>query len=328
MRVLVTGGGGFVGKAIVQRLLARGDRVLSLSRGDYPELRALGAETTQADLADEDAVVAAAKGCELVFHVAAKAGLWGSRASYQRSNVQGTRSVLAACLAHGIPRLVYTSSPSVVHTGGDIEGADESLPYPARFEAAYPETKAEAEQLVLAANGPELSTVSIRPHLVWGPGDNNLVPRVVARARAGRLRLVRAPGKLVDACYIDNAADAHLQAADRLAPGAACAGRAYFVANDEPLPAAELINGFLQAEGLPPCERSLSPGLAWTAGAALEALWTLLPLSGEPPMTRFLARQLATSHFYDLGAARRDLGYEPKVSTAEGMQRLAEHLGG
>jgi nucleoside-diphosphate-sugar epimerase len=327
MRALVTGGGGFLGGAILRRLLADGHEVVSLARGDYPELRALGAETVRVDLADSHRVIEAADGCDVVFHVAAKAGVWGTEQEFYNANVKGTSSVLAACHAHGIGRLVYTSTPSVIHAGGDIEGGDNTLPYPAHFEAPYPATKAIAERAVLSANCPELATVAIRPHLIWGPGDTNLGPRIVARSQAGRLRLVRAPGKLVDACYIDNAVDAHLLAAERLAPGAPCAGSAYFVTNDEPVAAAELINGILQAAGEPPCERYLPAGLAYAAGWLMELAWRLFRLDDEPPMTRFLAKQLATSHHYDLGATREDLGWEPRVSTAEGLERLAAWYG-
>ncbi len=323
MRALVTGGGGFLGGAILRRLLEQGHEVVSLARGDYPELRDLGAETVRVDLADSHRVVEAATGCDVVFHVAAKAGVWGREKDFYKANVKGTSSVLGACKTHGIPKLVYTSTPSVIHAGGDIEGADNTLPYPSHFEAPYPATKAIAEKAVLAANGPDLATVAIRPHLIWGPGDTNLGPKILARSKAGRLRLVRAAGKKVDACYIDNAVDAHLLAAERLAPDAACAGKAYFVTNDEPLPAADIINGILQAAGEPPCERYLPAGVAYAAGWLMEWVWKLLPLEGEPPMTRFLAKQLATSHFYDLAATREDLGYEPRVSTAEGLERLA-----
>ncbi len=274
------------------------------------------------DLVDSHRVIEAARGCDIVFHVAAKAGVWGRERDFYDANVRGTSAVLAACKAHGIPRLVYTSTPSVIHAGGDIEGADNTMPYPADFHAPYPATKAIAERAVLAANGPGLATVAIRPHLIWGPGDTNLGPKLVARSRAGRLRLVRAPGKRVDACYIDNAVDAHMLAAERLGPEASCAGKAYFVTNDEPAAASALINGILQAAGEPPCERFLPAGVAYAAGWLMELAWKLLPLADEPPMTRFLARQLATSHFYDLEATRRELGYHPRVSTAEGLERL------
>lgn len=327
MRALVTGGAGFLGGAIVQRLLERGAQTRSFSRAAHPELAARGVESFEGDLADAAAVARAVEGCDVVFHVAARVGGWGSRADFRRTNVLGTDNVIEACRRHGVPRLVYTSTPSVVHTGGDIEGADERLPYARHFEAAYPETKALAERRVLAANGATLSTVALRPHLVWGPGDRHLIPRLLERARSGRLRLIDGGHKLVDATYIDNAAEAHLLAADRLAPGAACAGRAYFIAQGEPAPARELINGVLAAAGLPKVTRSIPAGAAWLAGALAELAYLVLRRRNEPPLTRFAARQLATAHWYDLSAARRDLDYRPTLSTAEGLERLRSSFG-
>jgi nucleoside-diphosphate-sugar epimerase len=326
MRALVTGGGGFLGGAVVRRLRDRGDEVRSLSRGHYPDLDALGVKQFRGDLADAGAVADAAAGCDVVFHVAAKAGVGGRYADYHRANVLGTEHVLAACRRHGVRRLVYTSSPSVVFDGRDMEGVDESVPYPASYHAHYPRTKAVAERAVLAANGPDLATVALRPHLIWGPGDNHLVPRILARGRDGRLRRVGRANKLIDSVYIDNAADAHLLAADRLRPGSPVAGRAYFISNGEPLPAWDLINRILACGGLPPVTRSVPVWLAVAAGAVLEAAYRLLRPDGEPPMTRFLARELATAHWFDLTAARRDLGYAPAVSVAEGLKRLEESL--
>mgnify|MGYP000845356562 FL=1 len=326
MNVLVTGGGGFLGRAIVQRLRERGDRVRSLARNLYPELEALGVEQLRGDLADAATVTEAAAGCELVFHVAAKAGVWGDYQDYYRANVVGTANVIAACRAHGIDRLVYTSSPSVVFDGKDMEGVDESVPYPAHFEAHYPRTKAEAEQLVLAANGPMLATTALRPHLIWGPGDNHLVPRILDRGRRGRLRRIGNRPNLVDTLYIDNAADAHLQAADALAVGSPVAGKAYFLAQGEPKPVWEVVDRILAAGGLPPVTRVISPRVAYAAGWLLEKTYSLLRLSGEPPMTRFVARELSTAHWFDLSAARRDFGYHPRISFDEGMQRLAAWL--
>jgi 2-alkyl-3-oxoalkanoate reductase len=326
MKALVTGGGGFLGSAIVRKLRSRGDQVVSLSRGTYPELTALGVEQRRGDLSDLDAVVEAAQGCDIVFHVAAKAGIWGSYQEYHQANVTGTENVLAACRCHSIPRLVYTGSPSVVFDGSDVEGGTEALPYPRHFEAHYPHTKALAEQAVLAANSPTLATVSLRPHLIWGPGDNHLVPRIVEKARSGRLRRIGNRPCLVDTVYVENAADAHLDAADRLAFGAAPAGKAYFISNDEPLPLWDMVNRILDAAGLPPVTRSISPQLAYAAGSACEALWKALRLSGEPPMTRFVARELSTAHWFNITAAKTDLGYRPKLSIEEGLQRLRESL--
>ena len=326
MKALVTGGGGFLGGVIVRMLRERGFDVRSFSRGDYPELACLGIEQVNGDLADRAAVEKAADGCDIVFHVAAKAGIWGSYADYHLANVTGTENVIAACREQNIGRLVFTSSPSVVFDGRDVEGGDESLPYPERYEAHYPKTKAMAEQLVLAANSPTLATTALRPHLIWGPGDNHLVPRILAKGRAGRLRRIGNSPCLVDTVYVDNAATAHLQAADRLAPGSPVAGRAYFITNGEPLPLFEMVNRILAAGNLPPVTRSISPRLATLAGLLCEGLWSALPLKDEPPMTRFVAHELATAHWFSIDAARRDFGYAPDVSISEGLVRLRNWL--
>lgn len=326
MRVLVTGGGGFLGGAIVRRLRARGDTVRSISRGEHTWLAELGVEHTRADITDADAVKKSAEGCDIVFHVAAKAGIWGDPKDYEDANVAGTENVLAACREHGITKLVYTSSPSVTFNGEDQDGVDESAPYPTRWLADYPRTKAQAEKQILQVNSANLATVSLRPHLIWGPNDNHLVPRIIARAKAGQLRLVGKEDKLVDSVYIDNAADAHLLAADSLAPDAAHAGKAYFISNGEPMSMADLINGILAAAHLPPVTRRVPAGVAYAAGAIMELAYTMLGKRDEPRMTRFLARQLSTAHWFRIEAAERDFGYEPKVPIKEGLKRLEEHL--
>ncbi|GAC1448117.1 MAG: NAD-dependent epimerase/dehydratase family protein [Isosphaeraceae bacterium] len=326
MIALVTGGGGFLGGAIARKLVERGDSVRSLARGDYPALQALGIESIRGDLADRQAVNDAVEGSDVVFHVAAKAGIWGPLADYSRVNVEGTRNVIEACRARGVRRLVYTSSPSVIFDGRDMENVDESAPYPSHYQAAYSATKAEAERLVLAANGSELAVVALRPHLIWGPGDNHLVPRIIARARAGRLRKVGRTPKLVDSTYVDNAADAHLLAADRLERGREVAGKVYFLSQGEPRPIWELINQILGAAHLPPVTRTIPSAAAYLAGAVCEGVWTALRLSSEPPMTRFLAEELASAHWFNISAARRDLGYSPRVTIAEGLQRLEAWL--
>ena len=323
MKALVTGGGGFLGGVIVRLLRERGDDVRSFARGAYPDLEAAGVEVHRGDLGDAAAVARAVEGMDVVFHVAALPGVWGPYQDYHRANVTGTENVLAACRAHEVQRLVYTSTPSVVHEGRDIEGGDESLPYASNFSTHYPRTKAVAERMVLAADSEHLSTVALRPHLIWGPGDNHLVPRIVARGRAGRLRLIGNRPNVVDTVYVDNAADAHLAAADRLAPGASCAGRAYFISNGEPLPLAEITNGILAAAGLPPVTKRIPVPVAIALGGLAELLYRGLRIRREPPLTRFVARQLSTSHWFDISAARRDLGYEPRVSIEEGLRRLA-----
>ena len=243
------------------------------------------------------------------------------RKDYVRANVTGTGNVLAACRAHKIRKLVFTSSPSVTFDGKDQDGVDESAPYPRGFLCPYAETKAAAERLVLAANGPDLATVALRPHLIWGTNDPHLVPRIITRARAGKLRYVGA-SKKIDSVYIDNAADAHILAAERLAPGAACAGRAYFISNGEPMPVDQLINGILAAAHMPPVTARIGETMAYLAGWLLEWVYP----GDDPPITRFVARQLATSHWFDLSAAKRDLGYAPGISIAEGLKRLEAWL--
>jgi nucleoside-diphosphate-sugar epimerase len=328
MNVLVTGGSGFLGSAIVRRLRQRGDRVRSFSRVRYAELDALGVTQHQGDLADSLAVSRAAAGCDIVFHVAAKTGVGGRYCEYHRTNVVGTTNVLTACRHHGITRLVYTSSPSAVFDGRDMAGVNESGPYPSHYEAAYPQTKAIAERMVLNANDAALATVSLRPHLIWGPGDNHLIPRILARARAGRLRRIGTESKLIDSVYIDNAADAHLLAADRLAPGSPIAGKVYFITQGEPLPLWDLVNRILAAAGLGPVTRSIPPGLAYGMGWLLELIYAIFRPQAEPPMTRFVARELTTAHWFDISAARLDLSYEPKVSLEEGLHRLETWLKG
>jgi 2-alkyl-3-oxoalkanoate reductase len=323
-RVLVTGGSGFLGRAIAARLVARGDRVRTLARRHAPALERLGVEQQQGDIGDAAAVERACDGVDAVIHTAAKAGVWGTYETYYGPNVRGTQNVIAACRRRRVKLLVHTSSPAVIFDGADMEGVDESAPYPDRFHAPYPETKALAEKAVRAAADPHLRTVCLRPHLIWGPGDPHLVPRILARAR--RLRRVGRGANRVDTIYIDNAADAHLLALDRLAQRPDISGRVYFISQDQPIPLWEMIDRILAAGGKPPLSKTISPKAAGRAGAFCEWLYRNLRLAGEPPMTRFVAAELATSHWFDISAARRDLGYRPTVSIDEGLRRLAEWL--
>jgi 2-alkyl-3-oxoalkanoate reductase len=328
MKLLVTGGGGFLGQALCRGLVERGHTVASFNRGHYRELDALGVRQIRGDLADRDAVLAATQGIAAVFHNAAKAGAWGSYDSYYSANVTGTQNVIDACRFHGIGRLVYTSTPSVTHRATHpVEGGTaDSVPYGEGFKAPYAETKTIAEKAVLAANDAGLATVALRPRLIWGPGDQQLLPRLVERAKAGRLRFVGDGENRIDTTYIDNAAQAHFDAFDHLAPGAACAGKAYFISNGEPMAVREIVNALLAAAGAPQVTKTIPFRAAYAIGAACEALWPLLRLRGEPPMTRFLAEQLSTTHWYDMGPATRDFGYKPRVTIAEGLERLRASL--
>jgi nucleoside-diphosphate-sugar epimerase len=321
--VLVTGGTGFLGRHIVERLLAHGRAVTVLARRSAPDLEKRGVRFVSADLADADAVRSACRGAETVFHVAAKVGVWGRNDDFFRANVLGTRAVLEGCRIHGVRRLVYTSTSSVVYNGRDLSGVDESLPLTATCPAAYPLTKAAAEREVLAANAPELRTIALRPHLIWGVGDPHLVPRLIARAKAGRLLIVGSGRNRVDLVHVENVTDAQLFAeaaltqrqliVDKTIRPPDISGKAYFITNGEPVVLWDWINGLLHALGIPPVTKRVSLAAATALGVAWETLWRALPLRGEPPMTRFIATELASDHWFDISAARRDLGYAPRV---------------
>ena len=348
----VTGAGGFLGKAICLRLLAAGIKVTGFARGHYPELEALGVVMLQGDLVNKDLLQQAMQGCDIVFHVASKAGVWGDRDSYFCPNVKGAANVIAACKALKIDKLVYTSTPSVTFAGQDESGIDESTPYATRFLNHYAHSKAIAEKMMLDANqvgdmpleNPDvtqvssqvttqatapyaLKTVALRPHLIWGPGDPHLVPRVLSRGRLGKLKLVGREDKLVDTIYIDNAAYAHVLAALELCQAKPkCQGKAYFLSNDEPITMAEMINLILACDALPPVTKRVPQSVAYVAGAVLESIHYLLKKQEEPMMTRFVARQLSCSHYFDISAAKRDLGYRALVSINQGMARLKVSL--
>ena len=325
MRVLVTGGSGFLGGALCRALVERGDEVTAYQRSQSAALEKLGVRQVLGDLTDAAALQKACVRQDAVLHNAAKAGAWGSYDSYFQANVIGTRNVIAACRREGVRQIVHTSTPSVTHSGRQpVQGGNEAdTPYGRDFKAPYPATKLVAEQEMLAANGPDLSTVSLRPRLIWGPGDTQLLPRLVERARAGRLRFIDGGHNKMDTTYIDNAVQAHLNALDSLRPGAACAGRAYFISNGEPRSVREIVNALLACAGVAPVEKSVPYAVAYAAGAVLEKVWPRLGRQDEPPMTRFLAEQLSTPHWYDISGAARDLGYRPKVSMAQGLQLTA-----
>lgn len=324
---LVTGGTGFLGSRIVDRLLAQGRRVAVLGRTPAPGLEARGVRFLRVALEDAEAVRSACAGVETVFHVAAKVGVWGKFSDYHRANVLGTEAVIEGCRAHGVRRLVHTSTPSVVYNGRDLGGADEALPLATRCPSPYPLTKAAAEARVIAAHSATLATVALRPHLVWGPGDPHLVPRILERARSGRLRIVGEGRNRVDMVHVENAADAHLAAEAALrTPNSPAGGRAFFITNGEPVILWDWINELLAGIGEPRVTKKVSLGAAATFGALCEAAWHLLPLGGEPPMTRFVAAELARDHWFDPSAARRDLGYAPRVTMAQGTAQLIEAL--
>jgi 2-alkyl-3-oxoalkanoate reductase len=322
MLALVTGGNGFVGRYIVEQLLARGDSVRVLGRGDYPELAALGAQCVRADLATADAngaLASAMRGVEVVFHVAAKAGVWGSFEAYYANNVTATQRVVRAAERAGVPKLVYTSSPSVAFGEESVEGADESAPYPERYLAPYPHTKSIAERYVLGRTA--IAATAIRPPLIWGPRDPHIFPRLLDRARRGRLIQVGDGANLVDVTYVENCAEAHLLAADRLSATSPLRGRAYFIGQEHPVNLWQFINEVVTRAGHAPARRRISLRRAMQLATLLERGYRTLGLSAEPPFTRLTAAQLGRSRWFDLSAARRDLGYGPRISIEEGLRR-------
>jgi 2-alkyl-3-oxoalkanoate reductase len=330
--VLVTGGTGFLGRRLVERLLASGRPVAVLGRTPAPDLEKRGVRFIRASLDDASAVRAACRDIGTVFHVAAKVGVWGRYDDFFRANVLGTRALLDGCREHGVTRFVHTSTPSVVYNGRSLADADESLPLTTSCPSPYPLTKAIAEREVLAANSEQLRTVALRPHLIWGEGDPHLVPRILERARSGRLRIVGEGRNRVDMVHVDNAVDAHLLAETALIQSnpigyfGPAAGHAYFITNGEPVVLWDWINQLLTALGEPPVTRRVSLRTASTVGAVCEAAWRILPLKGEPPMTRFIAAELAKDHWFSLDAARRDLGYVPRITMAAGTADLIASL--
>ena len=323
-KALVTGGGGFLGKAIVGQLLERGDTVYSFSRHDHSELTEMGAAQVNGNLGDLEAVLKACEGMDVVFHTAAKAGVWGKFEDYYNTNVLGTENIITACKHHNIKRLIYTSSASVVYNGKNMTGDNETVAYPDKYMTHYPKTKAMAEKKVVAAADEDLAVIVLRPHLIWGPGDNHLIPRIIERAN--RLARVGNGKNIADTIYIDNAAEAHLLAADKLAENPDLSGRIYFISQEDRVPVWDMINRILQAAGRPPVKQAVPAPLAWLAGAILELIYKTFSIDSEPRMTRFVARELSTSHWYDTSAAKRDLGFFPRISTDEGFQYLEKWL--
>jgi nucleoside-diphosphate-sugar epimerase len=321
-KAVVTGGGGFIGSAIVRALVARGDQVTVVGRSRYPELSALGVTCLQGDIADHSFLNRSFKGADLVFHVAAKAGIWGPWQEYVHTNIIGTASCVNSCKQNNVPVLVYTSTPSVVFDRHDLCGVDEATPYTRKTLCHYATSKIIAEKGVVQANDSKLRTVSIRPHLVWGPGDPHLIPRILERGRRNQLKIIGNGRNRVDIAYIDNVVHAHLLAADNLLGKGSAAGRVFFIGQQQPVVLWNWINDLLIEKGVDPVCRRIPFFSAYLLGGILEAVYSTLKLVEEPGMTRFVALQLARSHWFSHQAAWTILGYEPIISTEKGMERL------
>lgn len=327
MKALVTGANGFLGSYIVQLLIARGHEVTAMTRRKDELLATSQLRVEYGDLRNPESLELALRGQEVVFHTASVSGIWGSWKHFHSNNTLGTRNVVEACKKAGVAKLVYTSSPSVTFDGEHQANINESAGYPKKWLCHYPHSKALAEQAVLRApEESKLLTCSLRPHLIWGPGDRHLIPRLLQRAREKKLIRVGDGTNQVDMTYVENAALAHLQAAEALRPGSPVCGSAYFISQGDPVNCWGWINEILQLAGLPRIKRSISFKMAYRLGAALEVYHELFNIEREPRMTRFLALQLAKDHYFDISRAKRDFGYQSAVSTSEGMQRLEESL--
>lgn len=325
MRIFITGGGGFLGTAIIKELLKNPEhKITNFARGAYPELEQLGVKTIRGDIRKKsDVEKALSLGHDVIFHVAAKAGVWGSHKEYLDINFHGTENLVEVAKKLGISKFVYTSSPSVVFGEDDLNGVDESTPYPKKYLTSYAETKAMAEKLVLAANDSEkFMSCSIRPHLIWGPGDPHLFPRVIQRGRLGKLKVVGDGENLVDIVFVENAARAHVQAMEKLTPHSRVCGQAYFIGQEQPVKLWDFINQVLAKSGIEPVMQTISVTAAYRIGWIMEKTWSLAGIhKPEPPMTRFVALNLGKSHYFSHEKAKRDFGYAAVVSTQEGLKR-------
>ena len=326
MKVLVTGGGGFIGMALIKQLIASGHKVTSYSRREYPLHWALGISSIQADIGDLESLQRACKGKDVVFHLAARIGIWGDYEEYHATNVTGTFNVIKACRKAGVGRIVFTSSSGVVFDGSDLEGIDESHPYPEIHGSHLATTKAMAERLILEANSEGLKTIALRPHLVWGPYDAHLIPGILRRVGSGRMRRIGDQEHFIDTTYIDNMVDALILAAEALESNPRAAGKALFITNGEPARVWDFINSIIQIAGHPPVQKKIPEKIALIAAGISEWTHRIFKIKSEPFMTRYAIRELITNHWFDISAARDILGYEPRISYADGFKHLKDYL--
>ena len=339
-RILFTGASGLLGRESVLALLRAGYDVRVFQRGDsgiaalLPDSIRPRFEQVRGDITNAQAVDLAMTGVNGVVHAAAKVSVSGEWADYERINIEGTRTLLQAALNHSVGSFLYISSPSVAHAGAAIVGDGAGVASPEHARGNYARSKAAAELLALEANGTALPgsgvlrVGALRPHLMWGPGDTQLVERILERSAAGRLPLLSGGTGLIDTLYIDNAADAVVRGYQRLD---AFAGRALVVTNGQPRTIAELLGGFCEAVGVPAPRFSVPAKVAALAGKVIERVWERLPKNvtagDEPPMTEFLAEQLSTAHWFDQRRTRELLQWEPSVSIEEGYERLGLFYG-
>jgi nucleoside-diphosphate-sugar epimerase len=321
-KVMVTGAGGFLGSYIARDLLALGYEVYSFSRGHHPQLQNMGVIQRRGDLGNYSDVEKALEGMDAVIHTASQVGMWGRYQDFYRTNVTGTENIIKACHKWHISKCVYTSTPSVAFGEESLCNVDESVEMPTRYLSMYAETKAIAEKIMLLANNGTLSTVAIRPHLIFGPGDLNLVPRVLEAAKAGKLKIIGDGENLVDVTYVENASMVHVMALEKLNPESSIAGKAYFLGQG-PIKLWDFTNELLRRSGERPITKKIPFKLAYFIGFMVEVI---LKLAGKfdvhPPMTRFVALQLGKSHYYNHHNLEDDLGFKAKYSIEEGLDKL------
>jgi len=315
-----------MGMALIKRLIKEGHKVTSFSRREYPLHWALGINSIQADIRDPEAIEKACKDRDVVFHLAAKVGIWGNYDAYYSTNVTGTENVIAACKKQGVNRIIFTSSSSVVFDGSDLDGIDETYPYPENHGSHYASTKAMAERMIIEANSDTLRTISLRPHLVWGPYDAHIIPGILKRAASGRLRRIGDQEHFIDTTYIDNMIDALMLAVDALDHKPEAAGRNFFITNGEPARVWDFVNSIIQIAGHAPVQKKIPEKAAMLAAGFAERFNKIFRSNTEPFMTRFAIKELCTNHWFDIKSAREILGYNPRISYAEGFKRLKDYL--
>lgn len=326
MKVLVTGGSGFLGKALCRKLQELGHTVSYLSRSEATELKSLDLKWFQGDISNAAVTLAATKDQNAVFHTAALAGYWGKREDFFKTNVVGTENIINGCLKNHVPYLIFTSSPSIIFNGNDLENVNESIEYPEKHLCYYSETKCMAEKLILENNKNGLKTITLRPHLIWGPGDNHLIPRVIENAKNGKLKIVGKGLNKVDMIYIDNAVQGHIAAWQGLINLLPCDGKCYFISDDLPIELWPWVNNLLKELSIPPISKKIPYRFAYFVGACLEIIYKTFQLKGEPPLTRWLAQSLAKHHYFDCSNAKKDFNYRTVVSQEEALRRTINEL--
>lgn len=330
-RILVTGASGLLGRSVARRLADLGYQVTTFQRSPSG---LDGVRDVRGSLSDADAVAQAVQGQDAILHMAAKVSVSGRREDFEQVNILGTEQLFDAAWAAGVENVLYVSSPSVAHAGSSLVGVGAGTADPRHAVGHYAQTKAEAELIAEARGSVGTNVLIMRPHLVWGPGDGQLTSRIVARARSHRLPILGTGAALVDTLYIDNAVDAFVAGLRRLpliTSSQPVEGRRLVVTNGEPRPIGELLIGIAQAGGAPAPRLRVSPRLAMAAGQVIQTLWasstTLQRVGdGEPPMTRFLAEQLSTAHWFDQRHTREVLQWSPAVSMDQGLRDLARHV--